>query len=161
MDMPRSARVTIQNGCYHIITRGNQKQTIFIKEEDYQKYLYFLKKYKKRYKFKLYCFCLMPNHIHLMMEVDDPNKLSKIMHGINLSYAIYFNYKYKKSGHLWQDRFISKIICKNSYLIDCINYIEANPIRANLTENLIEYPWSSYRLRLSENNGLIDPWGQV
>jgi len=99
----------------------------------------------------------MPNHIHLMMEVDDPNKLSKIMHGINLSYAIYFNYKYKKSGHLWQDRFISKIICKNSYLTDCINYIEANPIRANLIENLIEYPWSSYRLRLSENNGLIDP----
>jgi len=110
--MPRSARITIQNGCYHIITRGNQKQTIFIKDEDYQKYLYFLKKYKKRYKFKLYGFCLMPNHVHLVMEVDNPDKLSKVMHGINLSYAIYFNYKYKKVEHLWQDRFISKIICK-------------------------------------------------
>lgn len=154
--MPRTARLTIENGCYHITTRGNQKQTVFIDHADYNKYLYILKKYKKRYKFKLYCYCLMPNHVHLMLQIVDPAMLSKIMKGINQSYTLYFNFRHKKVGHLWQDRFLSRVIHKDVYLLDCINYIETNPIRANLVNRISEYLWSSYPLRLSEKVNILD-----
>ncbi|MGD0335568.1 MAG: transposase [Candidatus Omnitrophota bacterium] len=154
--MPRTARLTIKNGCYHVITRGNQKQSVFGDTRDYEKYLQFLVRYRKRYKFRLYCFCFMPNHVHLVIEVNDPQNLEKIMRGINLSYTLYFNFKYKKVGHLWQDRFMSKILYKDKYLLDCINYIETNPVRANLVNNITEYLWSSYKLRLTQKQNILD-----
>ncbi len=150
--MPRTARLTIKNGCYHIITRGNQRQFVFIDSRDYERYLRILNKYKKRYKFKLYCFCLMPNHVHLIIEVKRPCMLNKIMRGLNLSYTLYFNSKYKKIGHLWQDRFKSKIIEKDAYLLECINYIETNPLRSSLVSSINEYRWSSHNLRKTSNN---------
>ncbi|MFA5157348.1 MAG: transposase [Candidatus Omnitrophota bacterium] len=153
--MPRTARVTIENACYHIITRGNQKQLVFINSTDYEVYLSILKKYKDKHKFRLFAFCLMPNHIHLIIEVSNPIKLNKIMRGINLSYTLYFNNKNKKIGHLWQDRFKSKVIEKDSYLLECIDYIEGNPVRASLVSYVSQYPWSSYKFR-AENNKLLD-----
>jgi len=154
--MPRKARVIVEKGCYHIITRGNQKQSVFLDKEDYQKYIYLLFKYKKRYKFKLFCFCLMPSHVHLIIEVELPAVLKKILHGLNLSYTLYFNFKYTKVGHLWQDRYKSKLIQKDSYLLGCINYIEANPLRASLVLNINDYPWSSYSLREQDSHILDD-----
>ncbi len=153
--MPRASRVTMDNAVYHIITRGNQKQTVFADALDYSKYLSILTTYKKRYQFKLYCFCLMPNHVHLIIEVEDSFTLNKIMRGINLSYTLHFNFKHKKVGHLWQDRFKSKIIERDSYLVECMNYIETNPIRASLVSNLSEYKWSSYNFRIT-NNPILD-----
>lgn len=153
--MPRTARITMENACYHIITRGNQKQLVFMEPVDYKRYLSILAKYKRKYKFKLYCFCLMPNHVHLIMEVKNPLLLSKIMRGLNLSYVLYFNSKYQKVGHLWQDRFKSKIIEKDAYLLECINYIETNPLRANLVSRLNEYHWSSYNFK-AMNTDILD-----
>ncbi len=153
--MPRTARITIENACYHIITRGNQKQCVFQESKDYEKYLSILTKYKEKYRFRLYCFCLMPNHVHLMIKVKNPDLLSTIMKGLNLSYTLYFNFKYDKVGHLWQDRFKSKIIEKDSYLLECITYIENNPLRASLISNLGDYAWSSYNLRKIKNK-LLD-----
>ncbi len=152
--MPRIHRITIKNSCYHIITRGNQKQSVFLESKDYNKYLSLLKKYKEKYQFQLYAFCLMPNHIHLLIEVTEPQTLQKTFRGLNLSYTLYFNYKYKKVGHLWQDRFKSKIIQKDEYFLECIKYIESNPIRASLTPNISDYPWSSYIFRITNNNFL-------
>ena len=152
--MPRSARVTIQKACYHIITRGNQKQTVFKEPSDFQKYLLLVMRYKQKHNFKLYCFCLMPNHVHMIIEVDKPETLNKIMRGLNLSYTLYFNLKYQKVGHLWQDRFKSKIIEKDAYLLRCISYIETNPMRASLVSNLNEYPWSSWNFK--EDTGFLD-----
>ena len=153
--MPRTARITLENAFYHIITRGNQKQLVFRDAADYEKYLSILTKYKKCYKFRLYCFCLMPNHVHLVVEVQNPLVLNKIMRGLNLSYTLYFNSRYEKVGHLWQDRFKSKIIEKDAYLLECINYIEANPIRASLVSRLEGYAWSSYHFR-KINSGILD-----
>ncbi len=153
--MTRIARIAMDNAVYHIITRGNQKQTVFREQRDYTEYLSRLEFYKKKYAFKLYSFCLMPNHVHLIIEVDVNSKLNKIMRGLNLSYTLYFNFKYKTVGHLWQDRFKSKIIEKDTYLLECINYIEANPLRANLTSNIEEYVWSSYAFKKKENT-LLD-----
>jgi putative transposase len=157
--MPRIARILIENACYHIITRGNQKQLVFLEQNDYQKYIRLLEKYKNKFGFKMYAFCLMPNHVHLIIQVLDLNVLNRIMRGINLSYTLYFNNKYKKVGHLWQDRFKSKIIEKESYILDCINYIENNPVRAFLVSRANEYLWNSCRFRTTDNrlvNHLFD-----
>ena len=94
----------------------------------------------------------MPNHVHLIIEVEKPSMLNKIMRGLNLSYTLYFNYKYKKIGHLWQDRFKSKLIEKDTYLLECINYIENNPIRASLVSNINEYRWTSQNFKKTNNN---------
>jgi putative transposase len=153
--MPRPRRITAENACYHIITRGNQKQSVFMDTRDYERYLSILSKYKKKFEFKLYCFCLMPNHVHLIIEVTVPSVLSKIMKCLNLSYTLYFNAKYEKVGHLWQDRFKSRLIGKDAYLLECINYIEANPARAALASDISKYPWSSHHLR-DTNNNLLD-----
>lgn len=153
--MPRMARLLLKNSCYHIITRGNQKQNVFLEEAGYKRYFKILTKYTKHFKAKLYSFCLMPNHIHLLLEPEVPEKLTKLMQGLNLSYTLYFNRKYNKVGHLWQDRFISKIVTKDKYLLDCISYIETNPIRANMITHLQDYAWSSYNLRLKQDYDII------
>jgi len=146
--MPTGPRVVMDNVCYHIITRGNQKQRIFRENSDYREYLDRLRKYKKRCSFSLYAYCLMPNHIHLLGEIQKASELASLMSSLLRSYTAYFNNKYGKVGHLWQGRFKSKIILKDRYLIDCINYIEANPVRANISTTLDEYSWSSYRERV-------------
>ena len=151
--MPRGPRFLLPCACYHIITRGNQQQPIFHDDTDYEIYLAGMKRYKKRYSFQLYAFCLMPNHVHLVGQPKETENLTKFMHGLSLSYAFYFNKRYKKVGHLWQERYISKIIAKDGYLVDCIQYIEHNPVRANIVKAAPEYNWSSYKERFSNENG--------
>ena len=97
----------------------------------------------------------MNNHVHLILE---SNKLSNAMHGINLSYAQYFRFKYNKSGHFWEGRYKSFVIQKDQYLINCISYVEYNPVRANIVSRPEDYKWSSYSTRLlGQSNGLLDP----
>ena len=95
----------------------------------------------------------MPNHIHLLGEISIISDLSHFMSSLQRSYTAYFNKKYNKVGHLWQGRFKTKVIIKDRYLFDCINYIESNPAKANIVSNIGEYKWSSYTERtLDENN---------
>ena len=145
--MPNGPRLVIDGACYHIMTRGNNKQKVFGAEKDFYKYMDLLIKYKKRYKFRLYGYCLMPNHIHIMGQIYEKNILYKFMHGLNRAYTGYFNKTYGRVGHPWQGRFKSKVIIKDKYLIDCINYIESNPARAEIVKSPHEYVWSSYRER--------------
>ena len=155
--MSRTARLLLENVCYHIITRGNQRQSVFTKDEDFMRYLDILKRCKKRFKVCLYAYCLMSNHVHLILEANPSETLSKTMQSINQSYTRYFNHAYKKSGHLWQGRFQSLIINKDRYLFDCINYIESNPVRAKIVTSPLVYQWSSYTARtLGINDSLLD-----
>jgi len=152
--MPRQKRLIINNACYHIITKGNQQQNVFKEPGDFETYLELLSKYKRQYKFKLYGWCLMNNHIHMVIESDN---LSKVMHCINLSYAQYFNFQYHSTGHFWQDRFKSFVIEKDEYIFNCITYIEYNPVRAKIVSRPEDYRWSSYNARiLGKNDGLLD-----
>jgi putative transposase len=101
----------------------------------------------------------MPNHIHLIGEPKEPEELPKLMQGLHRSYTAYYNKKYNKVGHLWQGRFKAKVINKDEYLIDCIAYVEQNPVRANLASCLRAYEFSSHPERcLNENEslGLLD-----
>ncbi len=145
--MPTGPRLLLKNACYHIITRGNQNQRVFLDGQDYEVYISRLKRYKLRYGFLLYAFCLMPNHVHLIGEPKEMVDLAKLMHGPNRSYTAYFNQKYNKVGYLWQGRFKSKVVVKDNYLIDCLNYIASNPVRANMEKTAQEYTWSSYSVR--------------
>ena len=157
--MTIKTRLLLDNCCYHITTRGNQRQKIFIGNEDHEKYLEKLKKYKRKYRFRLYSYCLMPNHIHIIGEILKKENLAKFMQGINRAYTAYFNKTYHKVGHLWQGRFKSKVVTKDEYLINSINYTELNPVRANIVKIPQEYRWSSYierNLGTTEENRMLD-----
>ncbi len=144
--MPRIARIAPKAVVFHVLTRGNNKQTIFKDNEDFKEYVDVLRKYKAKYRYKLYHYVLMTNHVHLVIEpTEDGGELSQIMKGINLSYAQYFKKKYKYTGHFWQDRFKSIIISKDEYLLACGSYVELNPVRAGMVKDPRDYPWSSYK----------------
>ncbi|MGB2629927.1 MAG: transposase [Candidatus Omnitrophota bacterium] len=155
--MTTKSRVLIENAAYHIVIRGNRREPVFSIKEDYEKYLKLLWKYKNRYKAKIYAYCLMENHVHIILEPSCKLTLKKIMHGMNLSYSKWFNIRYDKCGHLWQGRFKSFVIQKDQYLLNCITYIEHNPVRAKICQRAEDYPWSSYKARvLGKNNKLLD-----
>lgn len=155
--MPRGARILINNGCYHILNRGNQKQDIFIEDEDYAKYLELLKHYKRKFWYRVFCYCLMPNHIHILIQPRETSELPLIMQGLSQTYTIWFNEKYKKVGHLWQGRFKNMVINRDDYFIECISYIEANPVRAKIVSSPADYLWSSYKSRVfGINDGVLD-----
>jgi putative transposase len=155
--MPRSSRLILDNASYHLMARGNQKQNTFIQDEDFNKYLELLKHYKSKYYFKLYGYCLMPNHVHLIVELKKSTVLGKIMQGLSLAYTIWFNKKYNKVGHLWQGRYKSKLIQKDKYMLDCIEYVELNPIRSSIGKSPFDYSWSSWKERMGyKENNLLD-----
>jgi putative transposase len=155
--MPRIARLIVENAAYHVMVRGNRKQLIFTEKTDYIKYFDLLRHYKKRYGFKLYGYCLMPNHVHLILQVKKKGDLPKIMQGLNQTYTIWFNKTYGKVGHLWQGRYKNMVIQNNRYLFECIEYVEFNPIRAGMTRSPFDYPWSSWQQRFGhKNDNLLD-----
>ncbi len=145
--MPRSKRLVMDHSIHHVMARGNQKQRTFIDESDFLKYFDLLKHYKYKYRFELYGYCLMPNHVHLIIKVQKGKDLQKIMQGLNQTYAIWFNEKYNKVGHLWQGRYKDMLVQKDKYLLDCIAYVESNPVRANLAESPTAYHWCSWNSR--------------
>ena len=142
--MPRSARIIIPNAFYHILNRGNNKETIFIDDADFIFFLRQVKKYKEKFGLKIYHYCVMPNHFHCLVLVQNPQDLTKFMHATMLVYAQYLQRKYNKIGHVWQGRYKSSLIEKEDYLLRCGYYIEDNPRRAGLIQELKYWPWSSY-----------------
>jgi len=122
--------------------RGINKQDIFFDEQDYLKFQSIIRKTKKTFFYQLYSYVLMPNHIHLELK-DSYGKLSQIAHSIGTSYANYFNKKYKRTGHLFQNRFQSKNVENSYYMLNLVRYIHQNPMKANICK-INQYQWSSY-----------------
>jgi len=143
--MPRKARqhTIAPNSLYHIVCRGNNQRRIFRSARDYSKLLKILGEVKREFPFYLYSFIFLPNHYHLEVESQDVS-VSKIMQRINFLYVKYFHKRYNTSGHLFQDRFYSSLIDKNSYFWEASRYIDLNAVRAGLVEKPEDYPWSSY-----------------
>ena len=156
--MPTAKRQVYDNAIYHIVQRGNNRRQIFFADKDYGEFLILLKDYTEKYPSELYNYCLMGNHIHLLLKVFDSANLSKLMQGLFQSYRFYYKKAYKYTGYLYQGRYKSKIIEKNEYLLECARYIETNPLRAGVVERLRDYKWSSYRARvLGEPDLILDP----
>jgi len=141
--MARKPRIEFKGAFYHVITRGNQRQKIFKDKDDFLKYLEILSNYKTRYKYFLYAFMLMNNHVHLLIETQEI-PLSKILQGINQSYTTYFNRKYKTVGHLFQGRYKAILCDRDEYLLSLVKYIHLNPVRAKLVKTPDDHQWSSH-----------------
>src|SRR4030043_1265951 len=157
MFMARKPRIEYDGAFYHVIIRGNQRQRIFKDTTDYQKYLQILSTYKQRYRFFIYSYMLMSNHVHLLIEVQR-NPLSKILQGINQSYTAYFNKRYKTVGHLFQGRYKAILCDRDEYLLSLVKYIHLNPVRAKTAKTPGKYRWSGHNnyAKKSDKKGIVD-----
>jgi REP element-mobilizing transposase RayT len=142
--MPRHARLKSDNGLYHIILRGINRQTIFEEDIDKEKFLLVLHKYKEISGYQIYAYCLMSNHVHLLLKVGE-EALEQIMRRICGSYVYWYNQKYARIGNLFQDRFKSEPVEDEAYFLTAFRYIHYNPFKAGLVKNLELYRWSSYQ----------------
>lgn len=152
--MPRRPRIDLA-GFHHVINRGVARSDIYLCNEDKGKFLEILCKACRVYKVNLHDYCLMDNHYHLLVELTDEN-LSLFMRQINSNYAIYFNKKYKRSGHLWQGRYKSYYIISDDYLFSLYRYIEHNPIEAKMSEHLGEYKFTLLATLLQNDLDIIE-----
>ena len=156
--MPRVQRVKGEFSTYHVVQRGNEKKKIFRNNEDKVKFLETIAKAREKYNFLLYAYCLMDNHIHLLVN-DNGNDISKLMKSINVSYVSYFNRAYQRCGHLFQDRFKSELVKDDRYLLEVSRYIHNNPVKAKMVERPDDFKWSSYNIYSGKANdalGLLD-----
>ncbi len=140
--MSRKARIDIEGYWYHIIGRGVNKEKIFYDDEDKNFFLSILANICKRLDILISAYCLMPNHFHLLV-FRGADSLYKLMHPLLTKYSIYFNKKYNRTGHLFQDRYKSFIVLNENYLLKLIAYIHKNPVRAKLVSSAEEYKFSS------------------
>jgi len=154
--MARPYRLQGENCFYHITSRGDDRKKIYISDFDFKRFLEYLLKAKQRFHFYLYAYVLMPNHYHLLIETLQPN-LSRIMQYLNTSYTTYYNIKRSKCGHLFQGRYKSILVDKDSYCQELSKYIHLNPVRAKIVERPEQYKWSSYKGYINKKgDGYID-----
>lgn len=152
--MARPYRLQAAETLYHVIVRGNERKAVFKNDNDYRKYLIYLEKSREKYQCHIYAYVLMGNHVHLLLETLQPN-ISQIMHYISSSYTTYFNKKYRRNGHLFQGRYKSIVVDKDSYLLELTRYIHLNPVRANMVRKAEEYEWSSYRAYIGKKKDAV------
>lgn len=143
--MPRKPRKNCNYTIHHVMMRGNNKQNIFYADEDYQFFYNLLDKVVQKYDCQIHLFCLMTNHIHLVIE-SFKIPLSKIMQNINTQYAKYINERLDRCGHVFQGRFLDKKVQSQTYLIELCYYIHMNPVVAHLVKDINTYPWSSHHV---------------
>jgi putative transposase len=139
----RKPRLEHPGALYHVIARGNQRQNVFREDGDYVKYLKLLGSHLEGRRFILYAYCLMTNHVHLLIEQGSSFPLSKYMQRLQSAYTNFFNNKYGKSGHLFQGRYKGILVDKDGYLLELVRYIHQNPQRAKM-EDAGRYPWTSH-----------------
>lgn len=143
--MARKLRIWYKGAIYHIMCRGNHRNDIFRDGEDYQVYLTILEKAKEDLGFEVYSYCLMTNHVHLLIGTNE-SSIGNIMKKINMLYSIYFNKKYNLIGHLFQGRYRAELIEEDNYILEASRYIHLNPVRANMVDMPEDYEWSSYAM---------------
>jgi putative transposase len=142
--MPRHARLIIDNCPHHIIQRGHNRQAVFARDDDYRYYLETLQEWKSNLGCKVYAYCLMTNHVHLIVDPGSQvENLSLLMKRTAGRQTRYINIIEKRSGSLWEGRFKSSPISASEYLLACCRYVELNPVRAGIVEKPWQYPWSS------------------
>jgi putative transposase len=142
-NVPRTGRKRSESGIYHIVLRGSNRQTIFEDEEDATKFLETLQRYMDISGYKLYDYCLMGNHVHLLLK-EEQEELGIVMRRIGASYVYWYNLKYQRCGHLFQDRYKSEPVEDDRYFLTVLRYIHQNPLKAGIVNDIADYKWSSY-----------------
>lgn len=157
--MPRVARIIASQYPHHITQRGNNRTDVFFDDEDRSTYLSLLKDSCEKWSIELLAYCLMTNHLHILIIPVVEGSLSRGIGKTNLMYTQYFNRKYNRSGRLWQNRFFSTIVDREAYLWAVARYIEFNPVKAGLVGRPEDYHWSSCRVNISgQSDGLVTTW---
>ena len=149
--MPRITRGIADSFVYHILNRGNGKQKVFHKDKDYEAFIHLMKEAKERYSVKLFAYCLMPNHFHMVVKPIYGKDLSRYMQWLRTSHVRRYHSQYGTTGHVWQGRFKSFIVQEDDHLITVLRYVEGNPVRAGLTSSSRDWVWSSHRETLGES----------
>ncbi|WP_460418611.1 transposase [Pseudomonas sp. microsymbiont 2] len=168
--MPRMGRVLLPHYPHHIVQRGHNRQVVFAEDTDFQRYLTDLRDLKDAFDVKVYAYCLMTNHVHLLLAPGDSCAgLSQLMKTLAARMTRYRNRLEGRSGTLWESRYKSSIVQSDTYLLACCRYIELNPVRARLVANAGDYPWSSYAVRVGivqgqswlDNNPCFEALGET
>ncbi len=141
--MPRSPRKKSESGIYHIMVRGINRQNIFEDEEDKRRLLATIERYTNQQICEVYGYCLMDNHIHLLIK-ETGNSISTIIKKVSGSYVYWYNNKYERTGHLFQERYKSEVVENEGYLLSVLRYIHQNPLKAGIVKEIEDYKWSSY-----------------
>lgn len=152
--MPRKAREKSSTGIYHAMLRGINGQIIFQDNEDYEKFIQIIREYKEVCGYEIYAYCLMSNHVHLLIK-EGREELGIVFRRIGAKYVYWYNYKYERNGHLFQDRYRSEVVENDKYFLTVLRYIHQNPVKAGIENDISKYPWSSYNEYL-EKNGICD-----
>lgn len=156
--MPYRSTIFIQGNYYHVFGRGNEKKNIFLDYTDYERFLSRMKEYRIIHRISIICYCLMPNHYHILLKQDTNKPISSFIHRLTVSYSMYFNRRYDRVGHLFQGSFKATLVTKDEYLLHLSRYIHLNPQKIiNSTSGLGYYPWSSYSEYLnSDKEGICE-----
>jgi putative transposase len=136
----------MDDACYHVLSRGNNRAPVFFEEIDRQRYGQWLLEFSRCHRVLIYHYCLMTNHVHLVVRAANGLQFRLAIQRLNLTYAKYLRRTYGHVGHVWQDRFKSFLIADDPHLLQCGAYIELNPLRARMVTAPAKYPWSSYRV---------------
>ncbi len=156
--MSRQPRFILPGQPQHVIQRGNNRDVIFVSDDDYKFYLEKLQAACARFECELHAYVLMTNHVHLLLTPQTEGGIGKVMQSVGRYYVQYFNYKYKRTGTLWEGRYKATLLDSEVYLLTCSRYIELNPVRAGMVDAPADYPWSSYASNaLGEDSSLIKP----
>ncbi len=153
--MPRSARKISRTGIYHVMLRGINQQDIFEDEEDYRHFLSVVRECKKIGGFEIYAYCLMTNHIHLLIK-EGAEPLELVFKRIGCRFVYWYNLKYQRVGHLFQDRYKSETVEGDASFLKVLRYIIQNPMKAGMETGPGNYPWSSFHSYLGENDHITD-----
>lgn len=154
--MPRKHRQLEDDGIYHVFNRGNNRHNLFSHSVDFEHFKDLMLTIKTELRIDIYHYCLMDNHFHLLLRILNSNGLPRFMHKLQLGYARYYKTRFGYQGHVFQERYKSPKIPKESYYLQCGRYIERNPLTAGLVKEAYEYPYSSARYyALGEENPLV------
>lgn len=157
--MPRTARVMLPNCPHHVVQRGHNRSVVFSEAADYRRYLDTLADWKGQFGCRVYAYCLMTNHVHLVIDPgDDATSLGRLMKRLAGRQTRWVNRLERRSGSLWESRYKSSPIETNAYLLACCRYVELNPVRARMVVGPEHYEWSSYRRKIGQARwGWLDP----
>jgi len=157
--MPRTARASVGEICYHVINRGNARQEVFLKKGDYQAFIELIGRASERVRMRVLAYCVMPNHFHLALWPYSDGDLGKWMQWLLTAHVRRYHQHYKTSGHVWQGRFKAFPVEQDDHMLTVLRYIERNPLRAGLVQRAEEWPWSSLqRWEVSQQTNMVHPW---
>lgn len=159
--MPRTARASLGNWCYHVLNRGNGRAEVFHKDDDYAAFVDLFEPACQRLPMRLLGYCLMPNHFHLLLWPHEDGDLGRWMQWLLTSHVRRYHRQYGGSGHVWQGRFKAFPIQLDEHYLTVLRYIERNPLRAKLTRRAEIWPWSSLRLRAANGDASLLAAGPV